>query len=121
MDRERERDRRMFNRPPRRDRSPVDAPRPPRRSSPVYHNDPPPPRDNNNGQPPPPRGPPPPVDPATQVWQTIDSENRSIFVSQIAARMTSSDLGLFFEDMLGPKSVKDARVVTDRGSQRSKG
>lgn len=35
--------------------------------------------------------------------------------------MTSSDLGLFFEDMLGEGSVKDARVVTDRQSQRSKG
>ncbi|KAI9637373.1 uncharacterized protein MKK02DRAFT_23907, partial [Dioszegia hungarica] len=117
VDRQRGGDRRGYDRPPR-PRSPY-SPRP-RRGSPVYSNGGPP-SGRNDAPPPPPREPPPPLDPATQVWNSIDSENRSIFISQIAARMTSSDLGLFFEDSLGPNSVKDARVVTDRQSQRSKG
>lgn len=44
-----------------------------------------------------------------------------MFVSQIASRLTSQDLGDFFVDMLGPKSVRDARVVTDKINRRSKG
>lgn len=114
MDRQRGSERRQFERPPR-PRSPY-SPRQ-RRASPKYNNS----NDDPAAPPPPPREPPPPLDPATQVWNSIDSENRSIFISQIAARMTSSDLGLFFEDSLGPDSVKDARVVMDRQSQRSKG
>jgi RNA-binding protein 39 len=71
--------------------------------------------------PPPPREPPPPKDPATALLDEVDSESRSILVSQLSARLTSSDLGLFFEDKLGRGSVRDARVVTDRVSRRSKG
>ena len=101
MDRERERERRMRDRPH----------SPPRRmrNSPDYE------------VPPPPREPPPPKDPVNQLLDEVDSESRSIFVSQLAARMTSSDLGMFFEDKLGRGAVRDARVVTDRGSRRSKG
>ncbi|KAG6336663.1 hypothetical protein ID866_2410 [Astraeus odoratus] len=50
-----------------------------------------------------------------------DSEARSVFVSQLAARLTARDLGYFFEDKLGDKTVVDARIVTDRISRRSKG
>lgn len=50
-----------------------------------------------------------------------DSEARSVFVSQLAARMTARDLGYFFEDKLGENSVLDSRIVTDRLSRRSKG
>ncbi|KZT30541.1 splicing factor, CC1-like protein [Neolentinus lepideus HHB14362 ss-1] len=50
-----------------------------------------------------------------------DSEQRSVFVSQLAARLTARDLGYFFEDHLGEGSVMDARIVTDRLSRRSKG
>ena len=50
-----------------------------------------------------------------------DSEARSVFVSQLAARMTARDLGYFFEDKLGENSVMDSRIVTDRLSRRSKG
>ncbi|KAI6047666.1 hypothetical protein EDC04DRAFT_2597043 [Pisolithus marmoratus] len=50
-----------------------------------------------------------------------DSEARSVFVSQLAARLTARDLGYFFEDKLGEGSVVDARIVTDRISRRSKG
>lgn len=50
-----------------------------------------------------------------------DSEARSVFVSQLAAKMTARDLGFFFEDKLGENSVMDSRIVTDRLSRRSKG
>jgi RNA-binding protein 39 len=50
-----------------------------------------------------------------------DSEQRSVFVSQLAARLTARDLGYFFEDKLGEGAVRDARIVTDRLSRRSKG
>ncbi|KAF8577872.1 splicing factor, CC1-like protein [Ramaria rubella] len=50
-----------------------------------------------------------------------DSEARSVFVSQLAARLTARDLGYFFEDKLGDGTVKDSRIVTDRLSRRSKG
>jgi len=50
-----------------------------------------------------------------------DSEARSVFVSQLAARLTARDLGYFFEDKLGEGTVMDARIVTDRLSRRSKG
>lgn len=50
-----------------------------------------------------------------------DSEARSVFVSQLAARLTARDLGYFFEDKLGDNTVMDARIVTDRLSRRSKG
>lgn len=112
MDRERERERRMYTR--NEERGGAYPPRP-RRASPSYDNAPPPRREH--------REPSPPVDedPASQIFRTIDRESRSVFVSQIAARITSADLGLFFEDKLGPESVRDARIVTDRLSRRSKG
>ena len=50
-----------------------------------------------------------------------DSEARSVFVSQLAARLTARDLGYFFEDKLGENTVMDSRIVTDRLSRRSKG
>lgn len=50
-----------------------------------------------------------------------DSEARSVFVSQLAARMTARDLGFFFEEHLGEGAVIDPRIVTDRLSRRSKG
>ncbi|KAH9944332.1 splicing factor CC1-like protein [Epithele typhae] len=50
-----------------------------------------------------------------------DSEARSVFVSQLAARLTARDLGYFFEDKLGENTVMDSRIVTDRISRRSKG
>jgi len=50
-----------------------------------------------------------------------DSETRSVFVSQLAARLTARDLGYFFEEKLGEGSVLDSRIVTDRISRRSKG
>lgn len=50
-----------------------------------------------------------------------DSETRSVFVSQLAARLTARDLGYFFEDKLGEGAVLDSRIVTDRISRRSKG
>jgi RNA-binding protein 39 len=50
-----------------------------------------------------------------------DSEARSVFVSQLAARLTARDLGYFFEDKLGENTVRDSRIVTDRLSRRSKG
>ncbi|WVQ82007.1 hypothetical protein IAT38_004134 [Cryptococcus sp. DSM 104549] len=53
--------------------------------------------------------------------EEVDSESRSVFVSQLSAKMTSSDLGLFFEDKLGRGAVRDARIVTDKVSRRSKG
>ncbi|KAK4683787.1 RNA-binding protein 23/39, partial [Tremellales sp. Uapishka_1] len=92
MDRERRRERQS---PPRR-----------RRGSPMYDTRPPPP---------------PPKDPATALLDEVDSESRSVFVSQLASRLTSSDLGLFFEDKLGRGAVRDARVVLDKVSRRSKG
>lgn len=57
---------------------------------------------------------------ASQLLDEVDAEARSVFVSQIAARLTSQDLGHFFEDMLGRGSVRDARIITDKG-RRSKG
>jgi len=50
-----------------------------------------------------------------------DSEARSVFVSQLAARLTARDLGYFFEEKLGEGTVMDSRIVTDRLSRRSKG
>ncbi|TDL28641.1 splicing factor, CC1-like protein [Rickenella mellea] len=63
---------------------------------------------------------PPIVDPMDDAKED-DSEARSVFVSQLAARMTARDLGYFFEDKLGEGSVMDSRIVTDRLSRRSKG
>jgi len=58
---------------------------------------------------------------ADALLDEIDSEARSVFVSQIAGKLTSRDLGAFFEDKLGEGTVRDARIVTDRVSRRSKG
>ncbi|THH11194.1 hypothetical protein EW145_g797 [Phellinidium pouzarii] len=62
-----------------------------------------------------------PSDPYLDEIKEDDSEARSVFVSQLAARMTARDLGYFFEDKLGDNSVLDSRIVTDRLSRRSKG
>lgn len=122
MDRERDDDRRRFRDdrppPPGRDQRGSLPPRPPmspprRRQSPSY--------DGGRGGPPrSPPPPPPPKDPVVQLLEEVDREQRSVFVSQISSRLTSQDLGDFFVDMLGPKSVRDARVVMDKG-RRSKG
>lgn len=58
---------------------------------------------------------------ADALLEEIDSEARSVCVSQLAAKLTSRDLGMFFEDKLGEGAVRDAKVVTDRISRRSKG
>ncbi|KAF8530949.1 hypothetical protein JB92DRAFT_2804066 [Gautieria morchelliformis] len=64
---------------------------------------------------------PPPDSGDEPVVEDEDSEARSVFVSQLAARLTARDLGYFFEDKLGDGTVKDSRIVTDRLSRRSKG
>ncbi|GAA5874628.1 hypothetical protein JCM8547_003942 [Rhodosporidiobolus lusitaniae] len=46
-------------------------------------------------------------------------EMRSIFVTQLAARVTDRELGIFFETQAG--KVRDARVIVDRITRRSKG
>lgn len=61
------------------------------------------------------------TDPYNDEPREDDSEARSVFVSQLAARMTARDLGYFFEDKLGEGAVLDSRIVTDRLSRRSKG
>lgn len=71
--------------------------------------------------PPPRRGPEPPRDEVSALIDEAASEARSVFVSQLAAKLTSRDVGMFFEDKLGRGSVRDARVVTDRITRRSKG
>ena len=60
-------------------------------------------------------------DPLNEEPREDDSEARSVFVSQLAARLTARDLGYFFEDKLGEGAVMDSRIVTDRISRRSKG
>ncbi|KAJ7900311.1 hypothetical protein B0H14DRAFT_2556466 [Mycena olivaceomarginata] len=99
--------------PRRRDRSPdfrngsrdrrMSSPLPPpiKRPSPTYE---PPPENFNPDEP-----------------REDDSEARSVFVSQLAARLTARDLGYFFEEKLGEGTVMDSRIVTDRMSRRSKG
>ncbi|TFK41195.1 hypothetical protein BDQ12DRAFT_768001 [Crucibulum laeve] len=80
------------------------------------------------------RSPPPPIKRPSPVYEPPaddpynpdepredDSEARSVFVSQLAARLTARDLGYFFEDKLGEGTVMDSRIVTDRLSRRSKG
>ncbi|KAJ3758664.1 hypothetical protein EV361DRAFT_955797 [Lentinula raphanica] len=89
------------------------------------------PRDDN---PPPRRSPSPPIRRPSPTYETPadepynpdepkedDSEARSVFVSQLAARLTARDLGYFFEEKLGDNTVMDSRIVTDRLSRRSKG
>lgn len=108
--------------PPRRRRdSPMyDSPRRQRSSPP-----PPPPRSQREQSPVadgvPDAAAPEKKDEAEALLDSVDSEARSVFVSQLAAALTSRDLGMFFEDKLGKGSVRDARVVTDRVTKRSKG
>ncbi|ETW87166.1 hypothetical protein HETIRDRAFT_99556 [Heterobasidion irregulare TC 32-1] len=104
----RERDRELDRRDDRRNddrrrprRSPPPPPPPMKRPSPTYDL--------------------PPDDPMNEEPKEDDSEARSVFVSQLAARLTARDLGYFFEDKLGEGTVLDARIVTDRLSRRSKG
>nr|XP_019011420.1 RNA-binding protein 39 [Kwoniella pini CBS 10737]OCF50201.1 RNA-binding protein 39 [Kwoniella pini CBS 10737] len=106
IDRERELERRKL-RDEERGMSPM---RRPRRGSPSYSS-PVPPRERERE----------PRDPATALLQEVEKENRSIFISQLSARLTSHDLGSFFEDKLGRGAVRDARVVTDKVTRRSKG
>lgn len=44
---------------------------------------------------------------------------RSVFVSQLAGRVTDRELGIFFDVQAG--KVREAKVITDRISRRSKG
>jgi hypothetical protein len=44
---------------------------------------------------------------------------RSVFVSQLSARVGDRELFQFFEQQAG--KVRDARLITDRISRRSKG
>jgi hypothetical protein len=44
---------------------------------------------------------------------------RSVFVIQLSARVGDRELTQFFENNAGP--VREARVITDRISRRSKG
>jgi len=74
-----------------------------------------------SGPPVPERGSPIYDDPVIEEIGDDDSEARSVFVSQLAARLTARDLGYFFEDKLGEGAVRDSRIVTDRLSRRSKG
>ncbi|TIC35135.1 splicing factor, CC1-like protein [Wallemia mellicola] len=52
---------------------------------------------------------------------SLESEQRSVFVSQLSTRTNSSDLRRFFQDRLGERSIVDARIVMDKNSRRSKG
>jgi RNA-binding protein 39 len=44
---------------------------------------------------------------------------RSVFVSQLSARVGDRELAIFFEQNAG--KVREARVIMDRISRRSKG
>ncbi|KAF5374767.1 hypothetical protein D9758_000315 [Tetrapyrgos nigripes] len=90
------------NSPPHRRRKDSPSPPPIKRASPTY--EPPPDEPYNPDEP-----------------KEDDSEARSVFVTQLAARLTARDLGYFFEDKLGEGTVMDSRIVTDRLSRRSKG
>ncbi|KAK4057547.1 Phosphatidylinositol-3-phosphatase SAC1 [Microbotryomycetes sp. JL221] len=48
-----------------------------------------------------------------------EREMRTVFVSQLSARVGHHELGVFFEQQVG--KVRDARVIMDRISHRSKG
>ncbi|PIL31901.1 transporter [Ganoderma sinense ZZ0214-1] len=114
--RSREPDRRYGDRP-RRSRDPRDD-----FDDPRYRRD----RERSRPPSPPQRRPspsyePPQDDPMNDEPTPDDSEARSVFVSQLAARLTARDLGYFFEDKLGENTVMDSRIVTDRISRRSKG
>ncbi|CDR98614.1 related to splicing factor HCC1 [Sporisorium scitamineum] len=50
-----------------------------------------------------------------------DYEERSVFCSQLSARLGQRGLGEFFEDHLGEGAVQDVRIVMDRVTHRSKG
>lgn len=52
---------------------------------------------------------------------SLESEQRSVFVNQLSTRTTSHDLRRFFQDKLGSRAIVDARVVSDKNSRRSKG
>lgn len=62
-----------------------------------------------------------PPRPKTPTPEPDDYERRSVFCSQLSARLTQRDLGEFFEEKLGEDTVKDVRIVTDRNTGRSKG
>ncbi|CAD6890147.1 unnamed protein product [Tilletia laevis] len=58
--------------------------------------------------------------PSTQA-EADDYEDRSIFCSQLAARLVQRDLGEFLEGHLGEGTVKDVCIVMDKITKRSKG
>ncbi|GAA5993656.1 hypothetical protein JCM10908_000662 [Rhodotorula pacifica] len=97
----------------RRDRDPRDYDRrPPPRREPSYE---PPPRSRRSPSYEPPRM---ARSPSPQLSEE-QREMRSVFVSQLAARVTDRELGIFFENYAG--KVRDARVIVDRITRRSKG
>ncbi|TIA88671.1 hypothetical protein E3P99_02469 [Wallemia hederae] len=64
---------------------------------------------------------PPPDIPIEENVDSLESEQRSVFVNQLSTRTTSNDLRRFFQDKLGSRAIVDARVVSDKNSRRSKG
>ncbi|KDE05681.1 hypothetical protein MVLG_03915 [Microbotryum lychnidis-dioicae p1A1 Lamole] len=62
------------------------------------------------------------TDPILHISFRLDEEQRemrSVFVSQLSARVGDRELGIFFENQAG--KVREARVIVDRISRRSKG
>ncbi|EOR01063.1 hypothetical protein E3P92_02882 [Wallemia ichthyophaga] len=59
--------------------------------------------------------------PLSENVDSLESEQRSVFVNQLSTRTTSHDLRRFFQEKLGSRGVVDARVVSDKNSRRSKG
>lgn len=57
--------------------------------------------------------------PRTHRMTEEEHEMRSVFVSQLSARVGDRELFQFFETQVG--KVRDARVILDRVSRRSKG
>ncbi|KAE8234324.1 hypothetical protein CF326_g625 [Tilletia indica] len=57
----------------------------------------------------------------TSKAEADDYEDRSIFCSQLAARLVQRDLGEFLESHLGEGAVKDVCIVMDKITKRSKG
>ncbi|PWZ02853.1 splicing factor, CC1-like protein [Testicularia cyperi] len=57
----------------------------------------------------------------TPTPEVDDYEERSVFCTQLSARLGQRDLGEFFEEHLGDGAVRDVRIVMDRITRRSKG
>ncbi|CAD6899222.1 unnamed protein product [Tilletia controversa] len=112
-ERERERDRRTYRDHDRYDRRDSDS----RRSS-IRREEPHEPRVSSRRRSPSPAA--PRFRPSTQA-EADDYEDRSIFCSQLAARLVQRDLGEFLEGHLGEGTVKDVCIVMDKITKRSKG